>query len=117
MEQIVEKLASAQIDGADRNVERIIKNREMQLLASRNLLLPQLDASGLYRIRGFGKDLIDTPSDRVTGPFSSAWANPSMARSGARRSCETEYENASSSSLLSRRSRVRCSTRSSSSDA
>ncbi|HEY3967903.1 MAG TPA: TolC family protein [Planctomycetaceae bacterium] len=57
-----------------------IKNREMQLLASRNLLLPQLDASGLYRIRGFGKDLFDTPSDRITGIYSSAWANLATAQ-------------------------------------
>ena len=57
-----------------------IKNREMQLLASRNLLLPQLDASGLYRIRGFGKDLIDTPSDRIQGQYSSAWANLASAK-------------------------------------
>ncbi|MBI3861267.1 MAG: TolC family protein [Planctomycetia bacterium] len=57
-----------------------IKHREMQLLASRNLLLPQLDASGLYRIRGFGKDLFDTPSDRITGIYSSAWANLATAQ-------------------------------------
>lgn len=58
----------------------VVKNREMQLLASRNLLLPQLDALGLYRMRGFGKDLFDTPDDRVQGIFSSAWANLASAK-------------------------------------
>jgi hypothetical protein len=58
----------------------IIKHREMQLLASRNYLLPQLDASALYRIRGFGKDLFDTPDNRFPGIFSSAWANLASAK-------------------------------------
>jgi len=58
----------------------IIKHREMQLLATRNLLLPQLDASGLYRMRGFGKDLFDTPDNRYPGIFSSAWANLASAK-------------------------------------
>jgi hypothetical protein len=58
----------------------IIKHREMQLLASRNFLLPQLDASGLYRMRGFGKDLFDTPDNRFPGIFSSAWANLASAK-------------------------------------
>ena len=58
----------------------VIKNREMQLLASRNFLLPQLDASGLYRMRGFGKDLFDTPDNRYPGIFSSSWANLASAK-------------------------------------
>jgi len=58
----------------------VVKNKEMQLLASQNLLLPQLDAIGLYRMRGFGKDLIDTPGDRITGIYSSAWANLASAK-------------------------------------
>jgi len=36
-----------------------VKRRELELLASRNFLLPRLDASGRYRWRGFGNDLID----------------------------------------------------------
>lgn len=36
-----------------------VKRREMELLASRNFLLPQLDLVGRYRYRGFGDDLID----------------------------------------------------------
>lgn len=58
----------------------IVMNREMQLLASRNLLLPQLDAIGLYRMRGFGKDFIDTAGDPVSGIYSSAWANLASAK-------------------------------------
>ncbi len=58
----------------------VVKNKEMQLLAAQNLLLPQLDAIGLYRMRGFGKDLFDTPGDRVTGIYSSAWANLASAK-------------------------------------
>jgi hypothetical protein len=37
-----------------------IKRRELELIASRNFLLPTLDATGLYRFRGFGHDLINT---------------------------------------------------------
>src|SRR5579864_936790 len=52
----------------------------MYLLGVQNLLMPQLDAIGLYRMRGFGKDLFDNPGDRVTGIFSSAWANLASAK-------------------------------------
>jgi hypothetical protein len=37
-----------------------IKNRELELLASRNFLLPSLDLVGLYRFRGFGEKLLDS---------------------------------------------------------
>jgi hypothetical protein len=40
-----------------------IKNRELQLAASRNFLKPRFDAVGRYRFRGFGKDLIDNRGD------------------------------------------------------
>ena len=39
-----------------------IQRRELELIASRNFLLPQLDFVGLYRFRGFGQRLLD--SDR-----------------------------------------------------
>jgi hypothetical protein len=58
----------------------VVKNREMQLLASKNLLLPQLDAIGLYRMRGFGKDWFDTGNHDNLGIFSSAWANLASAK-------------------------------------
>jgi outer membrane protein TolC len=35
----------------------VIKQRELELVASRNFLLPQLDLVGRYRYRGFGEDL------------------------------------------------------------
>jgi len=36
-----------------------IKRRELELLATRNFLLPRLDIYGLYRWRGFGDELLD----------------------------------------------------------
>jgi len=46
----------------------VIKQRELELLANRNFLKPQLDVVGRYRFRGFGKDLInyDNKSDAVS---------------------------------------------------
>jgi Outer membrane efflux protein len=46
----------------------VIKQRELELLANRNFLKPQLDLVGRYRFRGFGKDLInyDDKSDAVS---------------------------------------------------
>ena len=38
-----------------------IKQREMELIASKNLLLPRLDVTGKYRFLGVGQDLIDYP--------------------------------------------------------
>ena len=37
-----------------------IRRRELELIASKNHLLPRLDAVGRYRFRGFGHDLIDS---------------------------------------------------------
>src|SRR5262245_26778726 len=36
-----------------------IKRRELELLATRNFLLPRLDVYGLYRFRGFGDSLLN----------------------------------------------------------
>lgn len=50
----------------------VIKRRELELIAAKNYLLPQLDAVGLYRWRGFGHDLLapDGPSnDLYAGAF------------------------------------------------
>ena len=49
-----------------------IKRREMELIASRNHLLPNLDLVGRYRWRGFGEKLLDADS---TGkpPFDNAY--------------------------------------------
>ncbi len=55
-----------------------VKQRELELIASKNHLLPRLDAVGLYRFAGFGDDLIDH-SDRFAGTanagFESAFGN------------------------------------------
>ncbi len=40
----------------------VIKQRELELLANRNFLLPQLDVIGRYRYRGFGDELLGGPS-------------------------------------------------------
>jgi outer membrane protein TolC len=49
-----------------------IKQREMELIASRNFLLPRLDASGIYRWRGFGNDLIGY-GNNPPGSFNNAY--------------------------------------------
>jgi hypothetical protein len=48
-----------------------IKRRELELAASRNFLLPRLDAVALYRWRGFGKDLISANGGKPR--FNNAW--------------------------------------------
>jgi outer membrane protein TolC len=50
-----------------------VQRRDMELTASRNFLLPRLDATGRYRWRGFGKDLASGPA--FAGEFSDAWSN------------------------------------------
>ncbi|MGC4006240.1 MAG: TolC family protein [Pirellulales bacterium] len=50
-----------------------IKRREMELVASKNFLLPQLDTVGRYRFRGFGKDLLDPNGDGTR--FDNAYEN------------------------------------------
>jgi len=37
----------------------VIKQRELELVANRNFLMPQADVVGTYRLRGFGDDLIN----------------------------------------------------------
>ncbi len=49
-----------------------IKQRELELIAAKNHLLPRLDAVGQYRWLGFGDDLIDTHSNGE-GRFDSAF--------------------------------------------
>lgn len=48
-----------------------IKQLELELIAGRNLLLPQLDLVGRYRWRGFGEDLIS----QGNAQFSSAYGD------------------------------------------
>ncbi len=51
---------------------RMVKRRELELLASKNFLLPRLDVISRYRWRGFGEDLMG--GDNGTA-YSDAWAN------------------------------------------
>ena len=55
----------------------IIRRRELELLASKNHLLPRLDAVGRYRWRGFGDDLfpVDGKPAPPNGQFDSAYDN------------------------------------------
>ncbi len=41
-----------------------VKRRELELLATKNFLLPRLDSFGRYRMRGFGDSLIDPDSSK-----------------------------------------------------
>lgn len=50
------------------------RRQELELLASRNHLLPRLDAIGRYRWRGFGDDLLDPNRDGVDR-FDNAYGN------------------------------------------
>ena len=55
-----------------------IQRREMELIATRNFLKPRLDATGLYRMRGFGHDLAGGAvgnSAALGDPSSSAFGN------------------------------------------
>lgn len=49
-----------------------IKKREAELEANKNFLKPQFDATGRYRWRGFGQDLM--PYGNI-GPFGNAYSN------------------------------------------
>ena len=40
-----------------------LKRRELELLASKNLLLPRVDLLGTYRIKGFGRDLFGSGNE------------------------------------------------------
>lgn len=68
-----ERLAGAAINSrAELRAQRWrVKQLELELIAGRNLLLPQLDVVGRYRWRGFGEDLVS----QSQGNFSSAYGN------------------------------------------
>jgi outer membrane protein TolC len=51
-----------------------IKRGELHLAATRNFLLPRLDAVGRYRWRGLGHDLLD-PNGDSPDPFDNAYGN------------------------------------------
>jgi len=56
-----------------RRQEWVIRRREMELIASKNYLLPRLDTVGRYRWRGFGHDLLDNHG--TLGQFDNAYGN------------------------------------------
>jgi outer membrane protein TolC len=51
----------------------IVRRRELELVASKNHLLPRLDAVGRYRWRGFGDDLFPGPNDPPLPRFDNAY--------------------------------------------
>lgn len=56
--------AEALVRQVDLRIQRWkIKRRELELIASRNFLLPNLDLVGRYRWRGFGEELLDSSRD------------------------------------------------------
>ncbi|MCE9547578.1 MAG: TolC family protein [Planctomycetia bacterium] len=64
-------------EGLERSVELrkqkwVIKERELELIAAKNFLLPRLDANGAYRWHGFGHDLIN-PDSGGKPPFDNAF--------------------------------------------
>jgi outer membrane protein TolC len=54
-----------------------IKQREMELIASKNLLLPRLDVTGRYRFLGLGQDLLQYPGEAYNPA-----ANPAQTING-----------------------------------
>jgi outer membrane protein TolC len=84
--------ARVQFDWAEINVEALgrnpelrqqkwrIKQHELQLIAAKNFLMPQLNTQALYRWRGFGNSLISSQQNVFNRqgnltPFGSAWGN------------------------------------------
>lgn len=46
-----------------------VKQRELELIAARNQLLPRLDVNGIYRFVGLGSDFINgNPASNINGP-------------------------------------------------
>ena len=56
-----------------------IKQRELELIAAKNYLYPEIDAVGRYRWRGLGHDLVEPNGDNRTG-FNDAVHNLSSGR-------------------------------------
>jgi len=60
-----EAVTSAMIDRSElRRQQWRIKRRELELNASKQFLLPQLDAVGRYRWRGYGRNLLNANGDK-----------------------------------------------------
>ncbi len=52
-----------------------VKQRELELIANKNFLTPQLDLVGRHRWRGFGKSLISQSNATQAPTYSNAWGN------------------------------------------
>lgn len=50
-----------------------VKQRELELLAARNFLLPRLDIAGIYRWKGFGDHLIAGPNPAFNSAARTLW--------------------------------------------
>jgi hypothetical protein len=50
----------------------VIKRRELELIGSKNFLLPNLDTVGYYRFRGFGENLTGSNNNIPLGQYNSA---------------------------------------------
>lgn len=70
-----------------------IKQRELELIASKNLLLPRLDVVGRYRWLGLGQDLIDYPGDpyNAADPFDTIAGTDAFSTLASGRYQESEY--------------------------
>jgi outer membrane protein TolC len=53
----------------------VVRGRELELIASKNHLLPRLDGVARYRWRGFGDDLFPGPNDPPLPRFDNAYAD------------------------------------------
>ena len=53
----------------------VIKRRELELIGSKNFLLPTLDTVGYYRFRGFGENLVDFNNDINVNRYDNALQN------------------------------------------
>lgn len=53
----------------------VVKRREMELVATKNYLMPRLDATGRYRFRGFGNDLLNSDGNTNGNQFDNAYDN------------------------------------------
>jgi len=56
----------------------LVKRRELELMAARNFLSPQLDMVARYRVRGLGHDLMGASSPSAVGDIDSAWSQLSQ---------------------------------------
>ncbi|MDZ7617045.1 MAG: TolC family protein, partial [Patescibacteria group bacterium] len=58
----------------------VVKRREMELMASKNFLLPRLDAVGRYRWLGLGHELLNSGSSNFLDTDSNAYASMTNGR-------------------------------------